>query len=158
MPEGYDARRTVADAPIRASSAATTSPSRPIAQSSTTVSASPRRAQPAPTVPAPPITAAANAARHRRPLVRDRPVHLTTAPACTIECRPSAMGCVPDERPDAVLLPRACRAVRVAPSRGVLALLSIVAMLVVSRGAAAAPFGFDDVAARAHKLAEKQYE
>ena len=36
--------------------------------------------------------------------------------------------------------------------------LSIVAMLVVSRGAAAAPFGFDDVAARAHKLAEKQYE
>ena len=68
------------------------------------------------------------------------------------------MGYVPDERPDAVLLPRACRAVRVAPSRGVLALLSIVAMLVVSRGAAAAPFGFDDVAARARRLAEKQYE
>jgi len=46
---------------------------------------------------------------------------------------------MPDERPDAVLLPRACRAVRVVPSRGVLALLSILAMLVVPRGAAQRP-------------------
>src|SRR5438270_334257 len=87
MPEGYDARRTVADAPIRASSAAT----------------------------APSATSSGS--------------HVF--PSCITSGIAS---------PTYAVRSFSCAALHGSP------------------GAAAAPFGFDDVAARAHKLAEKQYE
>ena len=66
------------------------------------------------------------------------------------------MGCVSDERPDAVLLPRVRRGARARRRLGVAVLLAGV--LVAPGGGAAAPFGFDDVAGKAQHLAEKPFE
>src|SRR5260221_8106006 len=60
------------------------------------------------------------------------------------------MGCVPAERPVAILPARGRRRLAV--------VVLVVAAALLPRPAAAAPFGFDDVAAKAHHLADKPFE